>query len=109
MYKIIHNNQIIDVLEDLNYVKCLPKTQKIISVDKLQANGIVSSNGDDIYHLLGTKNTFKDKKISVEAIPIEESEYLELTTQLAARDDLEKRIKELENLVQNLQELILKS
>lgn len=109
MYKIVRNNQIIDVLEELSYVKCLPKTQKIIAVDKLQANGIVSSNGDDIYHLLGTKNTFKDEKISVQAIPINESEYLELTTQLTARNDLEKRIKELENLVQNLQDLILKS
>ena len=65
MYKILHNNQIIDVMEDVRYVKCLPKSQKLIAVDKAQANGIVSSDGDTIYHILGTKNTFDTEKETV--------------------------------------------
>lgn len=109
MYKVTHNNQIIDVLESIIYVKCLPKSQKIISVDKNQANGIVSSNGDEIYHIMGTKNTFKDKKKSVNIIPIDEEEFEKLTTQVIEKNDLELRIKELETLVQNLQQLISKS
>lgn len=108
-YKILHNNQIIDVLENIRYVKCLPRTQKVIEVEKSQANGIVSSNGDTIYHLFNTKNTFKEEKLSVVVEEITEEEFLKLTTQLINRNDLQLRIQNLENLVQNLQELLLKS
>ena len=49
MYKIIYNNQIIDVMDsNIRYVKYLPKTKKSIIVDKNQANGVVSSNGHEI-------------------------------------------------------------
>ena len=109
MYKVMHNNQIIDVLEDLCYVKCLPKTQRIISVDERQANGIVSSDGSQIYHLYGTKDTFNEKKLTVSVKPIEEEEYLRLTTQVKENAELANRVKELEILVQSLQELISKS
>jgi hypothetical protein len=33
MFKIIENNQIIDVVENLKFVKCLPKSKRIICVD----------------------------------------------------------------------------
>ena len=79
-YKILHNNQIIDVLENIRYVKCLPRTQKVIEVEKSQANGVVSSNGDTIYHLFNTKNTFKEEKLSVVVEEITEEEFLKLTT-----------------------------
>ena len=102
MYKILHNNQIIDVMEDVRYVKCLPKSQKLIAVEKEQANGLVSSNGDTIYHILGTKNTFNTKKLSVQIIEITEEEYKELTTQIKKQEDLNNRINELEKLVQEL-------
>ena len=102
MYKILHNNQIIDVMEDVRYVKCLPKSQKLIAVDKAQANAVVSSDGDTIYHILGTKNTFNTKKLSVQIIEITEEEYKELTTQIKKQEDLNNRINELEKLVQEL-------
>lgn len=102
MYKILHNNQIIDVMEDVRYVKCLPKSQKLIAVDKAQANGIVSSDGDTIYHILGTKNTFNTEKLSVQIMEITEKEYEELTTQIKKQEDLNNRIDELEKLVQEL-------
>lgn len=102
MYKILHNNQIIDVMEDVRYVKCLPKSQKLIAVDKAQANGIVSSDGDTIYHIFGTKNTFNTEKLSVQIMEITEEEYEELTTQIKKQEDLNNRIDELEKLVQEL-------
>lgn len=102
MYKILHNNQIIDVMEDVRYVKCLPKSQKLIAVDKAQANGIISSDGDTIYHIFGTKNTFNTEKLSVQIIKITEEEYKELTTQIKQQEDLNNRIDELEKLVQEL-------
>lgn len=106
MYKILHNNQIIDVMEDVRYVKCLPKSQKLIAVDKAQANGIVSSNGDTIYHILGTKNTFNTEKLSVQIIKINKEEYEALTTQMKEQKDLNTRINELEKLVKELQSKI---
>lgn len=106
MYKILHNNQIIDVMEDVRYVKCLPKSQKLIAVDKAQANGIVSSDGDTIYHILGTKNTFNTEKSSVQIMEITEKEYEELTTQIKKQEDLNNRIDELEKLVQELYDKI---
>lgn len=102
MYKILHNNQIIDVMEDVRYVKCLPKSQKLIAVDKAQANGIVSSDGDTIYYILGTKNTFNTEKLSVQIIEITKGEYEVLTTQMKEQEDLNNRINELEKLVKEL-------
>ena len=51
MFKVIEKGQIIDVLENLKFVKCLPRTKKIICVDERQANGIMASNGNDIQNL----------------------------------------------------------
>ena len=79
MYKIIYNNQIIDVMKKIRYVKCLPRSQRTLSVDKNQANGILSSDSSVIYHIKGTLNTFKMPKKSIDIVPIEEEEYLELS------------------------------
>lgn len=105
MYKIIYNNQIIDVMDsNIRYVKYLPKTKKSIIVDKNQANGVVSSDGHEIYHIFNTKNTFPDERKTVKVVPIDEEEYLELTTQVKDNKKLEDRITELENLVKQLLE-----
>ena len=34
MYKILHKNEIIDIMEDVRYVKCHPKSQKEVAGDK---------------------------------------------------------------------------
>ena len=60
MYKIIENNQIIDVMETLRFVKYLPKTQRSIEIGERQANGILSSNKSIIYHIDGTSNVFPE-------------------------------------------------
>lgn len=105
MYKIIYNNQIIDVMgSNIHYVKYLPKTKKSIMVDRNQANGVISSNGSEIYHIFDTKYNFPDEKKSVKVIPIDEEEYLKLTTQIQENKELEDRVAELENLVRQLLE-----
>ena len=109
MYKILYNNQIIDVIKEIQYIKYLPMTKRMINVDRLQANGIISSDGNNVYHISGTENNFIDGKKTVQIIPIEEEEYLKLTTQIQENQSLENRVRELELLVQNLQNLILKS
>lgn len=65
---------------NIHYVKYLPKTKKSIMVDRNQANGVISSDGSEIYHIFDTKYNFPDKKKSVKVIPIDEEEYLKLTT-----------------------------
>ena len=63
MFKIIENGQIIDVVESLKFVKCLPRSKKMILVDERQANGIMASNGNEVYHIYGTPYTFEEGKI----------------------------------------------
>ena len=106
MYKIIQNNRIIDVMEKLRYVKYLPKTQKTISVDERQANGILSSNGTEVYHLYGTKNTFPDDVKIVECLKIDLEEYERLTKQLKENDELLERVNSLEKTLKELQQKI---
>lgn len=102
MFKVIENNQIIDVMETLTFVKCLPKSKRIIHVDERQANGIVASNGDEVYHLYGTKNTFADFKRTVRFEKIDEEEYNRLVNNLKDNEKLERRISELEKIIKEI-------
>lgn len=82
MYKIIHNNLIIDVMEKLRYVRYLPKSQRTVGTDRLAATGIMSSNGEEIYHLEGKLDNFPEKLKTVQVIKIDEKEFKKLTTEL---------------------------
>ena len=108
MYKIIENNQIIDVMESMKFVKYLPRSKKIIAVYEKQANGCVSSNGDEIYHLLGTPYTFAEARKTVRYERIGAEEYERLTQQLKNNLNLENRIKYLENKLLELTKLLEK-
>lgn len=106
MYKIIENNQIIDVMDTVKYVKYLPRSKRIIAVDEKQANGCISSSGNEIYHLLGTPNNFTEPRRTVNIVPIGEEEYIELTTQLKKDLSLMDRILELEQKLLKLEQLL---
>ena len=102
MFKIIENNQIIDVVENLKFVKCLPKSKKIICVDERQANGIMASNGNDVYHVYGTPHTFEGEVRSVRFEEIDAEEYERLTQQVKKNEQLESRVRELEKMFREL-------
>ena len=102
MFKIIENNQIIDVVENLKFVKCLPKSKKIICVDERQANGIMASNGNDVYHIYGTPHTFEGEVRSVRFEEIDIEEYEKLTQQVKKNEQLESRVRELEKMFREL-------
>ena len=102
MFKIIENNQIIDVVENLKFVKCLPKSKKIICVDERQANGIIASNGNDVYHIYGTPHTFEGEVRSVRFEEIDAEEYERLTQQVKKNEQLENRVRELEKMFREL-------
>ena len=106
MYKIIENNQIIDVMDSIKFVKYLPRSKKIITVDEKQANGCVSSNGDEIYHLLGTPYNFAETCKTVRYERISAEEYERLTHQLKNNQELENRVKYLEEKLLELTKLL---
>lgn len=106
MFKILENNQIIDVVESMKFVKYLPRSKKIIAVDEKQANGCVSSNGDEIYHLLGTPYNFAEARKTVRYERISAEEYERLTQQVKANQELENRVKWLEQQLLELTQLL---
>jgi hypothetical protein len=108
MYKILENNQIIDVMESMKFVKYLSRSKKIITVDEKQANGCISSNGDEIYHLLGTPYNFAEARKTVRYERIDAEEYERLTQQLKVNQELENRVKYLEEKLLELTKLLNK-
>lgn len=106
MYKILENNQIIDVMESMKFIKYLPRSKKIIAVDEKQANGCISSNGDEIYHLLGTPYNFAGARKTVRYERIDAEEYERLTKQVKNNQMLESRVKLLEEKLLELTHLL---
>ena len=81
MYKIIFNNLIIDVMEKPRYTRFLPKSQRVVGTDRLAATGIMSSNGEEVYHLEGKTNNYPEKLKTVQLIKIEKEEFERLKSQ----------------------------
>jgi uncharacterized circularly permuted ATP-grasp superfamily protein len=102
MFKIIEKGQIIDVIKNLKFVKCLPRTKKIVCVDERQANGIMASNGNDVYHIYGTRHTFDKEVRTVFYEKIEAEEFERLTNQVKQNEKLEARVRELEKILRDI-------
>lgn len=81
MYKVIFNNLIIDIMEKPRYTRFLPKSQRIVGTDRLAATGIMSSNGEEVYHLEGKTNNYPEKLKTVQLIKIEKEEFERLKSQ----------------------------
>lgn len=75
MYKVIFNNLVIDIMEKPRYTRFLPKSQRVVGTDRLAATGIMSSNGEEIYHLEGKTNNYPEKLKTVQLIKIEKEEF----------------------------------
>jgi len=83
MYKVIHNDIIIDVLEKIEYRKFLSTINKLISANEKTANCILASNNSDLYCL---DNMIAPKEINCKIVTLEEiskSEYDNLVNLLA--------------------------
>lgn len=73
MYKILYNNITIDVIKNIIYCQYL-QSGRTLRTDKVSANCIVSSDGEQVYHIVGTPALPEGYK-SVEIIPIDKEEY----------------------------------
>lgn len=73
MFKVLYNNITIDVIDRPIYCKYL-NSGRTLRTDKVSANCIVSSDGEQVYHIVGTPSLPEGYK-SVEIIQIEKEEY----------------------------------
>ena len=77
-YKVIKNNKVIDVLDHLTFVKYHKKNNMMIACAKSEAQAIISSDGEHIWHIIGLYNIPVDGYDTVELIEIDKYEYQQL-------------------------------
>lgn len=79
-YKVLKNNKVIDVLDHLSFVKYQEKHRIMVACAKEEAQAIISSDGDYIWHVNGLYNIPVDGYDTVELVEIDEYEYRQLKT-----------------------------
>ena len=77
-YKVLKNDKVIDVLDHLSFVKYQEKHNIMVSCTKEEAQAIISSNGEYIWHVYGLYNLPVDGYDTVEIQEIGQYEYEQL-------------------------------
>ena len=79
-YKVIKNNKVIDVLDNLIYLKWEPKHKTMILTDENDAQAILSSDKNTIWHERTLYKIPVDGYETVDVEEIDEFEYKKLKT-----------------------------
>lgn len=74
-YKVIKNNKVIDVLENLAYVRWQDRNKIMVLCDENSAQGIISSDRNHIWHTPSLYEIPVDGYDTVEVEPIDIYEY----------------------------------
>lgn len=77
-YKVIKNNKVIDVLDSLIYLKWDDKHKIMVLTDENDAEAILSSDKETIWHERTLYNVPVDGFDVVDVMPIDEFEYKQL-------------------------------
>ena len=77
-YKVIKNNKVIDVLDNLTYLKWQPKHKMMVLSDENEAQAILSSDKNTIWHEKTLYNIPVSGYDTVELVEIDEYEYKQL-------------------------------
>lgn len=77
-YKVLFNDRVIDVLDKLIYLKYQPKHKIMILTDENDAQAILSSNQNYIWHVEGWYNIPVGGYDTVELVEIDKFEYEQL-------------------------------
>lgn len=77
-YKVIKNNKVIDVLDNLTYLKWQDKHKTMVLSDENEAQAILSSDKNTIWHEKTLYNIPVNGFDTVELIEIDEYEYKQL-------------------------------
>lgn len=109
-YKVVCNNMVIDLLDEVCYVRYLTGQKRSVITDRGSANGILSSDHNTIYHLAGRPYLFEDDVKTVYLEQIDEAQFKVLKSQLMYQQgqqaDLQNRVSALEELVGEQNELL---
>ena len=79
-YKVMKNNKVIDVLDNLIYLKWQPKHKIMVLSDENEAQAILSSDKNTIWHEKTLYNVPVDGYDTVKLVEIDEYEYKKLKT-----------------------------
>lgn len=77
-YKVLKDNKVIDVLDHLTYLKWQPKNKIMLLSDLNEAQAILSSDGNTIWHVKGFYDLPVDGYDTVEIKEIDKYEYRKL-------------------------------
>lgn len=77
-YKVLKNNRVIDILSKLIYLKYQPRHKIMIICNEDDAQAILSSDGNYIWHVPELYNIPVDGYDTVELVEIDQYEYDEL-------------------------------
>jgi hypothetical protein len=77
-YKVLKNNKVIDVLDSLIYLKWQPKHKIMVLSDENEAQAILSSDNNTIWHEKTLYNVPVEGYETVSIEPIDEFEYKQL-------------------------------
>jgi hypothetical protein len=77
-YKVIKNNKVIDVLDNLIYLKWEPKHKIMVLSDENEAQAILSSDRNTIWHERTMYNVPVNGYDTVDLVEIDEYEYKQL-------------------------------
>jgi hypothetical protein len=77
-YKVLNNNKVIDVLDHLTYLKWQPKHKIMLLSDLDEAQAILSSDGNTVWHVEGLYDLPVEGYETVKLIKIDEYEYKQL-------------------------------
>jgi hypothetical protein len=77
-YKVIKDNRVIDVLDKLVYLKWQPKHKIMVLSDENEAQAILSSDKNSIWHEKSLYNVPVSGYDEVEIVPIDQFEYKQL-------------------------------
>lgn len=102
MFKILKENIIIDIIEEPIWVTNHPKNKILILTQQQFARGVVSSDGEIIFHLEGTPKEGFEDYTTVSIVEITEEEAAELKAILEGSE--EELINQLQETMEEVPE-----
>ena len=80
-YKLMYNNMVVDLLNEVRWVRYLSGAKRFVATDSQAANGVMGSDHDTVYHIFGKPYNFASELKTVEVVKIDALEYNRLQSQ----------------------------
>ena len=77
-YKVMKNNKVIDVLDHLTYLKWQPKNKIMLLSDEGEAQAILASDGNTVWHVEGLYDLPVDGYDTVDSVELAIYEFKQL-------------------------------